>query len=114
MRTSNKQGKKPVYEPEFRIAVAREYLTGNLGYGRLAVKYELPGPTTVVSFVKWYQRHYQDESIIQTNQSCLAEPDKALAAARLKITGLEMFIQKAGKELGVDLVKKYGTKQLKK
>ena len=39
---------------------------------------------------------------------------KALKEANLKIAALEMLIENAGKELGVDLVKKLGTKQLGK
>jgi hypothetical protein len=40
-----------------------------------------------------------------------SETDKALKEAHLKIAALEMLIENAGKELGVDLVKKPGTKQ---
>jgi len=36
---------------------------------------------------------------------------KQLQEANLKIAGLEMLIETAQKELGVDIVKKYGTKQ---
>jgi len=39
---------------------------------------------------------------------------KELKEAQLKITALEMFIEIAGKELGVDLQKKFGTKLSKK
>ena len=37
-----------------------------------------------------------------------------LKEANLKVTALEMLIENASKELGVDLIKKFGTKQPKK
>jgi hypothetical protein len=45
-----------------------------------------------------------------------SDPDKEqilkqLKDANLKVTGLEMLIETAQKELGIDIVKKPGTKQ---
>ena len=37
---------------------------------------------------------------------------KQLKDANLKVAGLEMLIESAQKELGIDIVKKSGTKQL--
>jgi len=53
---TNKQGRKPIYESGFKIALAHEYLTSNLGYGAIAAKYGLPGADTVRFFVNWYKR----------------------------------------------------------
>lgn len=36
---------------------------------------------------------------------------KQLKQANLKVAAWEMLLQNAGKELGVDIVKKFGTKQ---
>jgi hypothetical protein len=37
--------------------------------------------------------------------------NRELTEANLKITALQMLIENASEELGVDLVKKFGTKQ---
>lgn len=116
---THKQGRAPIYDNGLKIVIAREYLTGNLGYGMLARKYGLP-LTTVTGFVKWYKRNYtQDLQIVaKVEEPALsADPDKEqllkqLKDANLKVTGLEMLIETAQKELGIDIVKKRGTKQL--
>lgn len=116
MRSKKQGGRSPVYENSFKVAIAREYLTGNQGYGAIAVKYGLGGPHTVRFFVKWYQREYG-----KTDPASAPQPDEVtvneaallaiqLEEANLKIAGLEMLIEVAKKELGVD-VKKFGAKQ---
>lgn len=121
MSSTNKEGRTPVYESSFKVAVAREYLTSNLGCGRLAAKYQLPGAHTVRYFVKWYKANYPDPALPlqaaatavppdSTNQE-VAELRKQLQQANLKVAGWEMMLEIARKELGVDIVKKYGTKQ---
>jgi transposase-like protein len=117
MSSTNKEGKPPIYDPGFKVAVAREYLTTHAGYGKLAVKYGLRGPGTVKFFVDWYKRKYPD-GIVQQSPAALpasairdSQKDKQLQEANLKIAGLEMLIEIAQKELGIDIVKKPGTKQ---
>jgi transposase-like protein len=111
---NQKQGVPSKYPPDLKIAIAREYLSSDLGYGALGIKYGYP-TTTVIHFVKWYRDHYPDDLIAVTPSSADSKEDKAvskqLAEANLKIAALEMLIQNAGKELGVDLVKKLGTKR---
>jgi transposase-like protein len=116
---TNKQGRKPVYENSFKIALAHEYLTSNLGYGAIASKYGLPGPATVRFFVNWYKRNYAESAgsnvLLPENKLPESVTDKQLSKqlqeANLKIAGLEMLVETAQKELGVDIVKKYGAKQ---
>ncbi len=109
-----KQGSPPKYETSFKVALAREYLTGNLGYGNLGKKYGVPA-VTIVYFVKWYKGRYSDMSTVPQAdgpEQCVDKPlEKQLQEANLKIAGLEMLIEIAGKELGVDIVKKLGAKQ---
>jgi transposase-like protein len=119
MSITKKGGRKPIYEPSFKIAVARDYLTSNLGYGGIAEKYDLRGMQTARHFIRWYKQNYPDS--IEDHQSDPVEIpinkpplNKELQQANLKITALEMFIEIASKELGVDLQKKFGTKQSKK
>jgi transposase-like protein len=113
---NQKQGVPSKYPPDLKIAIAREYLSSDLGYGALGIKYGYP-TTTVIHFVKWYRDHYPDDLIAVAPSSAVADTkeDKAvskqLAEANLKIAALEMLIQNASKELGVDLVKKHGTKR---
>ena len=119
MDSTKKQGRTPIYEATLKIAVAREYLTSNLGYGRLAQKYGLKGADTVRGFVKWYKERYPDGQSEQqevAEQSALParHAQKDLREANLKIAALETLIEIAQKELGIDIVKKYGTKQSSK
>ena len=106
-----KKGMAPIYENSLKIAVAREYLTSELGAGALGVKYGL-SKDSVKWFVKWYKDKYP-EGIVREESIIPKETDaaKALKEANLKIAALEMLIENAGKELGIDLVKKLGTKQ---
>lgn len=111
MSLQQKQGREPIYDSGLKIAVAREYLTSSLGYGRLAKKYGLK-ICTVSFFVRWYKENYDH---LNAGKEA-AEPVKSqqqgqLHDANLKITALELLIENASKELGVDLVKKFGTKQ---
>ena len=119
MNSTKKQGRTPIYEATLKIAVAREYLTSNLGYGRLAQKYSLKGADTAREFVKWYKKRYPDG--LSQQQDVAEQPaqqagyaQKDLRDANLKIAALETLIEIAQKELGIDIVKKYGTKQSSK
>ena len=111
MNKIKKQGNPVIHEQSLKIALAREYLTTDLGYGRLSLKYGIP-QGSIQDFVKWYRKNYPDGNIPETspplNQS---DTEKALKEANLKISALELLIENAGKELGVDIVKKLGTKQ---
>jgi hypothetical protein len=117
MSSTHKEGRTPIYEASLKIAVAREYLTGKKGYGKLAEQYNLPGARTVRHFVLWYKKKYPaqaaplepGELISATHRD--PQLEKELQQANLKIAGLQMLIEIAQKELGIDIVKKPGTKQ---
>jgi hypothetical protein len=114
MNKLKKQGKPVIYDNSLKVALAREYLTSELGFGKLGVKYGL-SEDTVRYFVNWYKTKYPDGIVAeQTAVPQQSDADKALKEANLKIAALEMLIENAGKELGIDLVKKHGTKQLGK
>ena len=120
MSSDNKGGREPIYDNSFKVAVAREYLTSKLGYGKLAKKHGL-SLITVRHFVKWYKAHYPDiqhppqttvqESVTSAPGSEMEELRKQLQQANLKVAAWEMLVDNARQELGVDIVKKYGTKQ---
>ena len=105
-----------IYQPSFKIAIAREYLTTSLGFTKLAKKYNLPSEATCRYFLKWYRNKYPDgiAELPAGNKSDEAKDYDELKEANLKVTALEMLIENASKELGVDLIKKFGTKQPKK
>jgi transposase-like protein len=113
---NQKRGAPGKYPPDLKIAIAREYLSSNLGYGALGVKYGY-SDKTIAHFVKWYRDHYPGDPIAIAPSSAVADTkedrtvSKQLAEANLKIAALEMLIQNASRELGVDLVKKLGTKR---
>jgi transposase-like protein len=109
-------GKAPVFEESFKIAVAREYLTGQLSYRQLATKHNLTSGDTARYFVSWYKawREKQELSGEQTapvNKGYDADLEQQLKQANLRITALEMLIKNAEQELGIDIVKKSGTKR---
>ena len=111
------RGGSETYLPSFKIAIAREYLTTSLGFTKLAKKYNLPSEATPRYFLKWYTNKYPDgivELPAEDKSSEVSKECNDLKEANLKITALEMLIENASKELGVDLVKKFGTKQPKK
>ena len=118
MSSNSKQGRSPYYAPSFKIAVARDYLSSSLGYGAIAKKYGISSISTIRFFVKWYKKKYPDGVIIEKADSNAEEKPAALTKelqqANLKITGLEMLIEMAEKELGIDIIKKFGAKQSKK
>jgi transposase-like protein len=109
-------GLDPLFEESLKIAVAREYLTGQLSYSQLAKKYGLPSGDTARYFVKWYkqwlskQENKPDIEPVENSKETL-DLAKQLKQANLRITALEMLIQNAERELGVDIIKKSGTKQ---
>lgn len=122
-------GRPAVYEASFKVSIAREFLSGALSLTDLARKYNLPNKGTVNSMVVWYRRNYGTE----TPKSTTIDPvkkeqegdklrskadsikdkakDRQLEDALLKVEALELLLANAKKELGIDLLKKYGTKQ---
>ncbi len=120
----NRAGGKTVYDDSLKIAVARDYLTGNLSYSQVAEKYGITGGREVVNgFIRWYKKHY-DLHLSKTKTSTsethhpsvtpgktIKQLQQELADANLKIAALEIMIQIAEKELSIDIRKKPGTKQ---
>lgn len=109
-------GKAPVFEESFKIAVAREYLTGQLSYGQLATKHNLTSGDTVRYFVSWYKtwlekQELQGEQSEPVKKGYNSDLEQQLKQANLRITALEMLIKNAEQELGIDIVKKSGTKR---
>ena len=101
------------YDPALKITIAREYLSTDQGYDTLAKKYNI-AQGTLPSLIRWYQQRYVDGTADQQQHAtATSSQDKDLQQAQLKIEALELLIENAGKELGVDLVKKFGTKQYK-
>ena len=118
----NKRGSIPIYEESLKIAVARDYLTGNLSFTQVAEKYNLPNKDVVRYFVRWYKENHQLQLSLGANiaqagsdqrsdNQKQTDSDKELSDARLKIAALEIMIQIAEQELGIDIRKKSGTKQ---
>ena len=112
-------GCPPVYEESLKIVVARDYLTGNLSHTQVAEKYQLKNGEVVRGFVRWYNRYYDPElSVSNTSPPSGNSPpldvkklEQELANANLKIAALEIMIEIAEKDLGIDIRKKRGTKQ---
>lgn len=99
------------YDAQLKIAIVREYLTSNLGYNGLAIKYNIP-VSSIRGFLKWYRDKYPEG--IEEAAVAVMPDQQPSDESNLKIAALEMLIENASKELGIDLVKKFGTKQPKK
>jgi transposase-like protein len=117
-RKGLKIGRLPVYDQSFKIAVVREYLTGEYSLAQVGAKHNL-SKDTVHNFIQWYNKQCPEPplpEVIQESGSetkperTRAELEKELAYANLKITAFEMLISIAEKELGVDIRKKPGSK----
>lgn len=109
MQTPEKRKYRGKYDPQLKLTIAREYLNTELGYGSLSKKYGIP-ETSIYDFVKWYKDKYSEDIIAEAS----SHSNKRLDEKELKITALQMLIENASKELGIDLVKKFGSKQSKK
>lgn len=109
MQTPEKKRNRGKYDPQLKLTIAREYLTTDLGYGSLSKKYGIPG-TSIYDFVQWYKQKYPENIVEQAVTTSNQQPD----IKDVKITALQLLIENASKELGIDLVKKFGTKQSKK
>jgi len=108
MEVSKKRMAESKYDHQFKVAIGHEYLTTELGYKRLADKHGIP-KSSVQAIVRWYKKRYPDGA-----DKAVTEPPKVPVRPdndSLKVIALQMLIENASKELGIDLVKKFGTKQ---
>lgn len=113
MKAPEKKRYSGKYDSKLKVVIAREYFTTDQGYTALSKKYNIP-PTTIFDFVSWYKKKYPFGSGELPDEPVQAEKSIGLTENDLKIIALELLIENAGKELGIDLVKKFGTKQPKK
>lgn len=115
-RKGSKGGRLTIYDDSFKISVAHEYLTGEYSMLQVAKKHGLH-ERTMHHFMRWYKKHSvvvkeeaQSSSLTDASSKNPIELAKELAYAKLKITALELLISNAEREMGVDIVKKSGTK----
>lgn len=113
-RKGSKGGRLTIYEDSFKILVARDYHSGDLSQLQVAKKYGL-SEQTIYYFMNWYKRHFSAvaEEPKSSSATCATEPElvRQLAEAKLKITALELLLSNAEQEMGVNIVKKPGTKR---
>jgi len=110
-RKGSMGGRLTIYEDSFKILVARDYLSGNLSQRQIGNKYGL-SEKTIFYFLHWYRQRYSPVKEEQQSSSASTSPDLAsqLAEAKLKITALELLLSNAEQEMGVNILKKSGTK----
>jgi transposase-like protein len=117
-RKGPSMGAIPIYDPSFKIAVVREYITGEYSQTQVARKHNI-SEGTMHHFVKWYKEHFPEPGMPEAVEGVQPEMEsgrtkneleKELAYANLKITALEMLISNAEREMGVDIRKKPGSK----
>lgn len=112
MLKKQKGGRPQIFDNSQKIAVATDYLTGNMSMSQVGKKHNLSA-SQVRWMVRWYEREYLNDQEQQQPEAVATDPTLAreLHLAKLKIAGLEMMIEIARKELGVDIRKKPGAKQ---
>ncbi|MDB5020865.1 MAG: hypothetical protein JWQ28_1992 [Pedobacter sp.] len=117
-RKGLKIGHIPIYDQSFKIAVVREYLSGEYSLAQVGAKHNL-SKDTVHHFMQWYKKHFPEPAFPNGSkelpsetkpQRTVAELEKELAYANLKITAFEILISNAEREMGVDIRKKGGSK----
>lgn len=114
------------YPKSLKRKIGEEYLSGKFSYAVAAEEYGLRDKTVVREIVKWYKKSLyleqmegekqpkiplkQDSSTESPTKEQLQALEQQLAAAKLKIAGLETLIDIAEQELQIDIRKKSGTK----
>jgi transposase-like protein len=111
-------GRVPVYDQSFKIAVVKEYLSGEYSLAQVGKKHNLTRDT-VHHFVQWYKTYYPEPKPVEVTavlpsetrpKRTVEELEQELAYANLKITAFEILISNAEREMGVDIRKKAGSK----
>lgn len=113
MNTRKKKKRPDKYHANLKIAIAQEYLTTELGYSSLSKKYSIPA-STIKDFITWYTEKYTSGMEQAAAESSEVINNEQQRDGDLRVIALQMLIENASKELGVDIVKKFGTKQPKK
>jgi transposase-like protein len=114
MDIPKKRKRKDKYDAQLKIAISQEYLSTDLGILSLSKKYNIP-KSTVRDFVTWYKDKYTTGLAASSGEPAeLISNVDPRSQSDLKVIALQMLIENASKELGVDIVKKFGTKQPKK
>jgi transposase-like protein len=113
MNSPKKRKRTSKYDPKLRRAIAQEYLNTDMGYGSLSKKYGIAA-STIKDFITWYNQKYTTGIEVPVGDALEVTNSGGQTDSDLKVIALQLLIENASKELGVDLVKKFGTKQLKK
>jgi transposase-like protein len=113
MNSPKKRKRTSKYDPKLRIAIAQEYLNTDMGYGSLSKKYGIAA-STIKDFITWYNQKYTTGIEVPVGDALEVTNSGGQTDSDLKVIALQLLIENASKELGVDLVKKFGTKQPKK
>ena len=113
MNNPEKRKRTSKYDAKLRIAIAQEYLSTDLGYGSLAKKYGIAA-STIKDFITWYKQKYTEGMEVPPAEALQVISSEEQKDSDLKVIALQLLIENASKELGIDLVKKFGTKQPKK
>jgi transposase-like protein len=94
-----------------RSQVISEYLTGSSSYKSLSEKYEI-NARTIQSWVRAYRKsHPETEQAGVKHTGDMKLLKRQLAAAQLKSELLEEMLRLSEKATGLDLRKKFGTRQ---
>lgn len=112
------------HDPDFKRQVALEYLESGRSARQIAAKYRTVDFTQVAAWARALKTELKLKASL--NPSSVASPrrkdvildsaeyqdlKKQLETAKLRIAGLETMIDIADEHLGVQIRKKYGTKQ---
>jgi transposase-like protein len=101
-----------------REGIAREIVSGHISISDAVLKYNVASRDTVTVWIRKYKLRQQDLLELLPAEQGSSEPDALLVNASradlkladLKIRALEMMLDIASKEFGVDIRKKFGAK----
>lgn len=116
-----KSGPKSRYSDTFRRMVCEEILAGKIHQAGARKKYSI-NKGVITGWLRWYEKNHdivtkppvmteQEAQEVEKIKKQAKELEAALAAAELKIVGLETLIDVAEEHLKINIRKKPGTKQ---
>ena len=90
--------------------IISEYLTGNATYRQLGTKYKVPA-RTIQSWVRNFRKRTESSLPPQDDNAQVKQLQKQLEQSQLKNELLEEMLRQSETYTGLELRKKFGTKQ---
>jgi len=106
------------YSESFKMAIVKEYESGNLNKDQIKAKYGIGGKSAILDWCRKYGKlHYpltgnKGRPMKDPQKQRIKDLEKQLEEARLKVLAYEKLISIAEREEGISILKKDAAKQL--